>query len=85
MAASIWKRALVRSLAIRPLGADDALGDAFLQAVGVAHGHHGFADFHRVGIAERNRLEFVGVDLEHGDVRVGVGADEESPACGGRR
>ena len=33
-------------------------------------------DLHRVRIAEGQRLRFAVVDLEHGDVRVGVGADQ---------
>ena len=60
------------------LGADDAGGDGEGQVLAqrVAHGEDPFTHPGRVAVAQRRGGEVVGVDLEHGQVGAGVGADD---------
>ncbi len=73
---------IARILAALPVfRADNPLGHALLQAVRIAHRHHRFADFDRLGIAEGQRHHVPVVDLEDGDVRGGVSADQSRRAA----
>ena len=57
-------------------GADDAHGDGLADAEGIADGESEIADFYLGRIAERNGGEMVGVDFQHGDVGLGIAADD---------
>ena len=58
------------------LGADDARRDGRVQVERVADGQHPFAHLELLGVAEGKRLEILGLDLDQGDVRAGIGADD---------
>ena len=58
-------------------GRHDAGGHRLLEAEGTADGHDPFADGDVIGIAEGHRGEAAAIlDLQHGDVRAGIGADK---------
>ena len=62
------------------LGADDAAGDRKRELVAqrVPDGQYPLADALVVAVAQRDRLEILRVDLEHGDIGVGIGAHDFS-------
>ena len=59
-------------------GADDAGGHGVGQAEGVADGDHQLADLHlgRVGHGDRVKLGGGDADLDHGQIAVGIRADQ---------
>ena len=57
-------------------GADDAGGDRALEAVRVADRQGELADAHLLRVAQRGRDEVPGVDADHGQVGLGVVADQ---------
>ena len=57
------------------LRADDAHRHRLSDAEGIAHGEHDVAHFDRIGVAERDRFQVAGVDLEQREVARLVGAD----------
>ena len=58
-------------------GADDALRDRLRQADGIADGQHDVADAQPVGMPERHdRHVGLEVELQHGQVRVRIAADD---------
>ncbi len=60
------------------LGADDAGGDGEGEALAerIADGQDPFTDPRVFAVAERHRRERPGIDLQHGHVGVGIGADD---------
>ena len=81
IAASVWISALydisLFSVTSRCNGADDADGDGVLVAVGVADGDDRLADHQVVGGAQRHDGQRLGgVDLDEGQVGLGVAGDD---------
>ena len=59
-----------------PERADDAWGHGLAETERVADGDDEVADLEAVGIAQRHRGQIDGRDLQHGNVGIGVGADQ---------
>ena len=59
-----------------PERADDARGHGLAETERVADRQHEIADLQPVGIADRDRGQTSGGNLQHGDVGVGVAADQ---------
>jgi hypothetical protein len=73
MATSVWMQ-VVAGVAL--LGADDAGGDAVLQAEGRADGHHPLAHLQPVAVADLHEGQPGGFELDHGHVGAPVGTDD---------
>jgi cardiolipin synthase A/B len=58
------------------LGADDPRGDGLVEAERVTDRHHRLAHLESIRIAQRHRGEPTAVDLEQGNVGLGIAADE---------
>ena len=57
-------------------GTDDAGGDGAIQAEGIADGHDPVPDFQIIGISQGgSRKGFLGVNLDHRDIRLRIGTD----------
>src|SRR6185437_5011852 len=56
-------------------GADNAAGHGEVHAERIADGENGLAGLEQAGIAEGGAGQAGGVDLDHGQVGVGIGAD----------
>ncbi len=56
------------ALLLLPPAADDPGGDRVLQSQRTSDQHHGRADTHRIGVAQRQRREVEAGDLQHRDV-----------------
>ncbi len=68
---------------VAALGADDAGGHGLIQSEGRADGHRPIADFDGVGVADVERGELLaGVDLQNGQVELGICADQLSRIFG---
>ena len=79
MAASVWMKSSYGPWPMMPaLGADDAGGHRVLEAERVADRHHPLADAQRVGVAERDGGQVLGValDLDQREVGLRVAADD---------
>ena len=59
-----------------PERADDARGHGLAETERIADRQHEIADLQAIGIADRDRRQTARRDLQHGDVGVGVAADQ---------
>ena len=73
----VGDREAVRSFDLALERRDDAAGDRAVEAEGIADRHHGVADLHLGGLAERQRVQlaFRRFDVKQGQVGGRVGAD----------
>ncbi len=81
MAASVWMKSwyvgtFSPDAELAPLGGDDARRDGVLHAQRVADGQDPLADLDHGGVAQGDEGQVLGVDLEKGQVGLGIGPDD---------
>ena len=77
MAASVWMKfsKVLMPRPVRPSAETMPLGHGLADAERVADGEHHVADAQRVGGAEGDRRQVLGVDAQHREVGLGIVAD----------
>ena len=88
-AASVWMMSSINRPGLGAHGAaeraDDAGGDGLLKAIGRADGNRDLPDADARGIRQPGVLQVGSIDADHGEIRLGIGADQLGRDRRGRR